>query len=384
MTRQILLAWRLLTHQRARLIVAICGVMFANILMFMQFGFQDALFDSATMLQQKLRCDLAVLNPQSTSVYFTQGFSRRLLYRLQAHPDVDAVFPVCIAGGQWKNPWTGKPRNIFILGVDVYDATLDLPGLREDLANLRLPDSCFFDELSRPEFGPVIEHFKAGEIVEAEVNRRRLRVTGQVRLGVSFAADGNLVMSQANFQRLFPDRKGGWIDLGLIRLKEGRDATSVMSELRSLTGDELRLMTLREFKAFEKSYWEDATAIGYIFSQGVFMGFLVGFVIVTQILYMDVTTHLGQYATLKAMGFTDLWLVGVVLWQGLILSLIGYLPGALAAMGLYELTGRATNLPMALKMERAVLVFVLTLVMCSLAGIIAMRKLQRADPADVF
>lgn len=384
MRRQLVLAWRQLTFQKGRFVVALCGVCFANVLMFMQFGFQDALFESATIVQTRLRCDVVVLNPNTTSLYMTQGFSRRLLYRLLSHPDIEAVYPLYVGGGPWKNPWTAKPRIIFILGIDLQEPTLDLPGLRDNLDHLRAMDTCLFDDLSRPEFGPVVEHLAAGDAVEVEVNRRRLRVTGTFRLGASFAADGNLLVSHPNFLRLFPERKAGAIDVGLLRIREGADADRVAEDVREMTGGELRVMTTPEFQRFEKTYWEDFTAIGFIFTQGVLMGFLVGFVIVTQILYMDVSSHLPQYATLKAMGFTDGYLVGIVFYEALLLSAIGYLPGILFSAGLYQVTARATNLPMMLYPLRSLEVFGLTLVMCTLAGLLAMRKLRRADPAEVF
>jgi len=382
--RQLLLAWRQLTFQKMRFVVALCGVLFANLLMFMQFGFQDALFDSATAMQRHLQADLVLLNPQTTSIYFPQVFSRRLLLRLLAHPNVESVHPLYLGSAPWKNPWTGQPRMIFVLGIDVYQPTLALPGLAENLAALRQTDAGLFDALSRREFGPVGEHLRAGESVEVEVNRRRLRMVGEVRLGPSFAADGNLILGQSNFLRLFPERKAGSVDVGLVRLKAGSDPEQIAAQVQQLVGKELRVLSGRQFVQFERAYWEGATAIGFIFTQGVLMGFLVGFVIVTQILYMDVTTHLPQYATLKAIGFTGGYLMGVVLFEGLILSTIGYLPGIALSAAFYQWTAEATNLPMVLQPGRAVQIFALTLCMCSLAGLLAMRKLASADPADVF
>lgn len=382
--RMLLLAWRQLTYQPGRLLVAVLGVLFANVLMFMQFGFQDALFVSASLIQRRLQCDMAVISPVTTSVYMSNGFSRRLLYRLRAHPEVEAVFPVCVGGGPWKNPWTGRPRTIFILGVDLQEATLALPGLADSLDELRHVDTALFDAASRPEFGPVAKKLAAGEIVEAEVNRRRLRIRGTVELGASFAADGNLIVSQANFLRLFPERKAGVIDVGLIRLKPGADRPAVERDLRVMVGNDLRLFTAEDYIRYERDYWADATAIGTIFTTGVFMGFLVGFVIVYQILHSDVTAHLPQYATLKAMGYSDASLTSAVMFEALIISMLGYGPGVLLSLGLYQVTATAANLAMVLTWERALQVFVITVVMCGLSGLLALRQLQRADPADVF
>jgi putative ABC transport system permease protein len=307
-----------------------------------------------------------------------------LLYRLRAHPDVEAVFPVCVGGGPWKNPWTGRPRTIFILGVDLQEATLDLPGMAKSLDELRHVDTALFDAASRPEFGPVAEKLAAGEVVEAEVNRRRLRIRGTVKLGASFAADGNLILSQANFLRLFPERKAGVIDVGLIRLKPGADRVAVERDIRAMVGRDLRVFNADDYIRYERDYWADATAIGTIFTQGVFMGFLVGFVIVYQILHSDVTAHLPQYATLKAMGYSDSSLTSAVMFEALIISVLGYGPGVLLSLALYQLTASAANLAMAMSVERAMQVFVITLLMCGMSGLLALRQLRRADPADVF
>src|SRR6185436_14690873 len=101
---------------------------------------------------------------------------------------------------------------------------------------------------------------------------------------------------------------------------------------------------------------------------GLLIGFVVGSVIVYQILYTDVIDHLKEYATLKAIGYSDRFLFGVVLQQAVILSVLGFFPGCLAAGGIFFLTRRITLLPAYLTMDRATLVFLLTLLMCSIAG----------------
>ena len=114
------------------------------------------------------------------------------------------------------------------------------------------------------------------------------------------------------------------------------------------------------------------------------MGFIVGVVIVYQILYSDVSDHLPEYATLKAMGYGDLYFVGILIQEALLLAILGFFPGAVLATGLYALAQGATMLPIAMTVERATNVFILTVIMCVGSGVIAMRKLQSADPADIF
>jgi putative ABC transport system permease protein len=121
-----------------------------------------------------------------------------------------------------------------------------------------------------------------------------------------------------------------------------------------------------------------------IFGFGTIVGFLVGTVIVYQILYSDVSDHLPEYATLKAMGYSDRYLMGVVLQEALILAILGFIPGFAVSLGLYGLIAQATLLPVVMSLNRATLVLSLTLTMCVASGAIALRKLQAADPADIF
>jgi putative ABC transport system permease protein len=114
------------------------------------------------------------------------------------------------------------------------------------------------------------------------------------------------------------------------------------------------------------------------------MGMIVGAVIVYQILYTDVTDHLSEYATLKAMGHGDRFLFSIVLNEALILSVLGFLPGFAIAQALYVATHRSTHLPIAMTVERVAFVLSMTMGMCILSGALAMRKLKSADPAEIF
>ena len=230
----------------------------------------------------------------------------------------------------------------------------------------------------------VLKKLKAGEPVEAEVNARRIKVVGTTTIGASFQVEGNLVTSDANFIRLFPERSPGAIDVGVVRLRPGADTRHVQADLQRIYGSDLLVLTIDEFTARETDYLLRTRPIGFIFSVGIVVAFFVGFAIVYQVLFSDVNNHLPQYATLKAIGYADSYLRMIVLQEGIILSLLGYFPGAVLASGLYALTAKAQGLPMQMTITRAVLIFTLTIVMCSFSGLLAMRKLRQADPADVF
>jgi putative ABC transport system permease protein len=382
--RRIPLAWLLLTRQPARLAVALAGISFAGILMFMQFGFRDGLFDASVTVHKLLDADLVLLSPRSSSSVSMAGFPRRRLVQTLADPDVAGITPVHWNLVLWRNPKDLSTRSILALGFEPGDPLLTVPGLAAKARVLNQRGRVLFDELSRPEFGPVAEWFRAGRTVESEIGGKRVRVGGLVGLGVSFGADGNILTSSETYLQLLPNTPPGSIEVGLIRLRPGADPALVMKRLKDSLPKDVNVFTKQGFMDFEKDYWRNSTAIGFIFTLGAAMGFIVGCVIVYQILYSDVSDHLPEYATLMAMGYRLSTLLGVVAREGLLLALLGYLPAYAAGQGLYALVRSATRLPVYMDTPRAVLVFSLILVMCMGSAGMAMRRLGDADPAEIF
>jgi putative ABC transport system permease protein len=151
-----------------------------------------------------------------------------------------------------------------------------------------------------------------------------------------------------------------------------------------LAGPEAKVMTRDELVAGEIAFIRENAPIDFIFGMGAAVGFFVGFVVVYQILYTEVTNHLPQYATLKAMGFSDTYLLRVVFCQAMLLSGLGYIPGFILAIVLYRVATNAIQMQFEMTTARAVLVFGLTVLMCCLSALMAMRRIRTADPAEVF
>lgn len=384
MTQKIPLSWLQLTREKTRLAVALAGIAFADILMFMQLGFRDALYYSNVRFHNSLQGDIVLINSQSSAVLAMRSFSQRRLYKALELPAVQSVHPIYLDFTIWKNPVTGRPRSILIYGMNPETNIVNLPGVQENLDKLKLPDVVLFDRSSRVEYGPIAANYDQGKTVTAEVRRRRMKVEGLFTLGASFGADGNLITSDVNFLRIFNNRQPGLIDIGLIRLKPGADANVVAQELRKYLPNEVNVLTKQEFIDFERNYWANSTAIGFIFTLGTVMGFIVGTVIVYQILYTEVADHLAEYATLKAIGYTQNYLLTVILQEALLLAVLGYFPGIVFALFMYKSARDATLLPVFMSFDRAVMVLFLTIMMCIISGAIAVRKLRSADPADIF
>jgi putative ABC transport system permease protein len=384
-TLAIPVAWLQLEQERARTLVAIAGVMVAVVLIFMQLGFRDALFDSAVRLHSAFRYDLAMVNPKTDYLVRPESFSRRRLYQALGFPGVEAVSPVYLSLALWRDPQRRQESAaIFVVGFDPTDPVLELAGVRANLDRLRLPDVALFDAHSRPEFGPIPELVRARGSVATEVGNRNVSVVGLYELGTSFGIDGSLVTSDLNFRRLFPGREAGSIDLGLIRLAPGADPEAVREQIVAAIPQDVEVLTREGFIAREVAYWNDATPIGYVFAFGSAVGLLVGSIIVYQILFSDVSDHLREYATLKAMGYRDRYLFGIVLQEALLLATLGFAPGFGLAALLYRVAGEATKLPMQMEVGRSLLVLGLTVAMCCAAGSAALRKVRSADPAEVF
>ena len=382
--RRIPLAWLLLTRQPVRLAVALAGIAFAGILMFMQLGFRDGLFDASVTIHRLFDTDLVLISPRSSSSVSMAGFPRRRLVQAMADPDVEGVTPVHWNLLLWRNPYTKATRSILTLGFEPADPLFTDPSLAPKAKLLQDRGRVLFDELSRPEFGPVAEWFRSGRTVESEINGKKVRVAGLVGLGTSFGADGNLLTSQETYLQLLPNTPPGSIEVGLIRLRAGADADAVVERLKRDLPDDVSVLTKAGFIAFEQNYWKSSTSIGFIFTLGAAMGFVVGCVIVYQILYSDVSDHLPEYATLMAMGYRLPTLLGVVAREGMLLAVFGYLPAYAAGQGLYLLVRNATQLPVSMNLTRALTVFIMILVMCMGSATLAMRRLGDADPAEIF
>jgi putative ABC transport system permease protein len=384
------LAWLQLKHEKMRLWVAIAGISFAVILMFMQLGFQAALFDSSVQIQKSFKGDIFLLSPRSTALIAMKSFSERRLYQALNFSEVEYIAPIYLGFAQWKNP--DKPtywRNIHIIGFDIRYPIFNLSNFEANYQKLQQPDVVLFDSASRPEFGNIVNDFKTQGSVKTEIDNlssgsRRTQVVGLFQLGTSFGIDGNLITSQLNFLRIFSQRQKGLIEVGLIKLRSGINPNQFKQKLQIALPTDVIILTKQEWINFEKNYWMTSTAIGFIFTLGVGMGLIVGIVVVYQILYTDVTQHLREYATLKAIGYQHYYFLFLVFQEAIILAILGYIPGFLIASGLYYLAKQATLLPIMMTSERIYLVFSLTLFMCFLAGAIAINKLKDADPADIF
>ncbi|MBE9178961.1 FtsX-like permease family protein [Oculatella sp. LEGE 06141] len=380
------LAWLNLTHDRRRLATSLGGVAFAVLLMFMFNGFKNALYDSQVQLLQLLNADIIITNTQKYNMFVPEAFARRRLYQARAFAGITAAYPLYINNANWKNPETKATRPVRVLAFNPQDPVLLLPDIQAQLDKLREPNTVLIDLKSRPELGSITPG------VVTELGERQVRVAGNYSLGTDFASgNGNLVMSDQNYLRFFSNldpelesRNLGMVDIGLVEVEEGADPDRLARTLSQRLPKDVKVLTKDAFVQQELSYWQDNTNIGFVFTLLTGMAFIVGIILVYQILYTDVADHWAEYATLKAMGYKNIFLLGVVLQEAVILSVLGFIPGFCISVLLYNATANATGLLMQMTVSRALSTLLATFIMCLFSGAIAVRKVQATDPAEVF
>ncbi len=378
------LGWLQLSHSPSRLLVALSGIAFADILLFMQLGFQASLYESNTQIRRALVTDIVLVSPKAKNTQNLSTFARRRLYQAMDIPGVASVQPLYSNNLMWKNPQTRREATIQVIGFSPDHPPFRLPEVNRQLNRVKLPDVVLFDRGSRGDYKETIAKVDSGQPVTTEAEGRTIRIGGLFTLGASFGTDGILMTSDQNFLLLFPKRDVGSISLGLIDVKPGHNPIQIAHALKTHLPNDVNVMTLAEFIEDEQAYWRKESPIGFIFTMGAAMAFVVGVVIVYQVLSTDVNAHLKEYATFKAMGYRHSYLLGIVFEEAIILAVLGFIPGLVLPLGLYSMAAKATALPIYMTLSRASLVLILTLLMCLLSGAIATRKLQSADPADMF
>lgn len=386
MFSRIPVAWLQLTHSKSRLIITVVGVTFAVLLMFIQLGLRDGMFEDSITIHKTLQADLVLLSSETDSFWkiYARPLPRSILYNLLSVRGVESISPFYSARGNFKNPKTFVKKTIVVCAFKPDKPAFNLPEINQQLEIIKKPDTFLFDRLSRSEYGSIASDVEKQETITTELSDHQIKVSGVFSIGGGvFSADGLLITSDINYSRIFnePLEK---VHLGLIKIDENIDSKVIIKRITEKLPSELKVITMQEFMEIEKSYWAKATPIGFIFNILAFISFIFGGIIVYQIIYTQIADYLDVYATLKAIGYATTYLISIVFQEAVIMSIIGYIPGFALCMYFYGFVQDATRLPMFMTFNRALIVLLLTNFMCSVAGILAMNKIRSADPADLF
>lgn len=366
-----------------RLLIAIAGIAMSSLGILGQMGFEDSLFRSATRLFQEFDADIAVISPQYQFMVLPAQFSERRLYQALSVPGVRSFSAVQLGIAPFKNPVTRINRNVYVVGVSRDGPVFANADWERKARSLRDPDTILFDARSRPEFGPIAALFDAGPLY-TEIANQRVRIVDLFEMGASFSADGTAITTQEGFARLFPARRPGLVDIGLIQLAPKTDVDRVLEHLRTVLPDDVMAMTHEQLNAREQQYWRSTTPAGFIFKTVLILSVLVGCVSAYQILYSDVSENLRQYATLKALGYADSFFYKLTFEKAWLLSSLGYPLGFVLAAAIYIFATQLTLVPLVMTVQRALGVYLIILATCVLAGWLALSRLRRSDLSELF
>lgn len=372
------LAWRILTYDKRRTALALIGIFMAILLVFVELGFFYAVPRGGLLLYDNMRFDLLLASNEYEYQAQPGSFPLSQLDRIRAAPQVQAATPVYFGFGKWESGEGGLWPDVFVISFDPASHVFVPDSINTQTNVLDRADTILVDSQTRPMFGPL----NPDRVVN--ISGHNVTIGGQYVLGTGFMGLGVVMASTTNFARLFPLRGSGIVNLGAIQLKAGIDPDRAASDLRKVIGAGVQIFTHRELDTHETAYWTTRTSVGIIFGSGLLISFVVGIMIVYQIVSTQVSRQLTQFATLKAIGYPDRSLAGTVSAMSLLIVIAGFIPALAAALGLYWLIRQKTLLPVTMSEMRLLAVFAAALGMALISALLSIGGLRRAAPADVF
>jgi len=373
-----LVAWKMLAHEKARNTLAVGGIFIAVLMIFLQLGFYDCVPKAGMLTYNGLRFDILLTSSSYVSQVQSYDFPRARLYQALSLPEVESASPFYQGEASWLSEPGGARRDLFVMGFRLADRSMIVDDIVRQLDVLALPDTLLVDTQTLPIYGPRTP----GRTVE--LRERTMHIGGQYTLGTGFVGTGAVVVSDVNFIRIFPRRSLAAVNLGLVNLKAGSNPDQVAARLRALLPADTKVFTRSEMKAHEIAYWQTKAPTGIIFGFGVIISIIAGTIILYGTLATQVTRQLPQYATLKAMGYTDGALRHIVVALALITAGIAYIPALGGTLMIYDRLRIIARLPIDMTAARVAGVLAITLAMAAGSALLAVGKAIRTDPADLF
>lgn len=382
------IGWLQLTHNPARFAAALAGVAFADILIFMQLGFLGALTESTQLPYRPLTADIIISASDAHTLSDGSNIPRQRLYQALSVPGVASATPVYIGKYDWQ-AGLDTTINFQIFGIDpskrIFAPTPKMQQVDANRARLTLLDTVLIDRKTRNLSPAILAKLETDPSYTFEINGRTLTPIGSFEMGGGFEADGYLIVSDQTFLQLFPHRTAGAPTHIFLKVDKNADPAQVASAIRlAVPAKDIIVRTTQDAAAADSTYQTTEKPIGVIFGFGTIMGLLIGLIIVYQVLSTDVADHLGEYATLKAIGYKQSFFLSIIFEEATILALLGFIPGICISLLLYSAVADATGLPVFMTTARPFAVFFGTAFMCIASGAIATRRLASADPADLF
>jgi putative ABC transport system permease protein len=369
------LAWKNLFHDTTRLMVTLVGIVFALVLIVVQFGLFLGFLDTSANVVEKSGADLWVSAPGIPHVNGGSPLKESKRWQALSVKGVERADPYALFFVNWKLA-SGATEAVQIAGFDL-EGKMGGPWnlTAGSIEDLRGEDTVIVDELYSKKLG--VTHL--GQTVE--INGRRARVAGFTKGIRSFTTSPYVFTSFKNAQNYVPLAEDETIFL-LVRTSRGADAGRVQEALAAKLASE-EVMTNEAMWKKTRNYWVFSTGAGVTTLMGAVLGLIVGVVVVAQTIYAATVDHIREFGTLKAMGAANSKIYQVILTQAGMSGLMGYTLAILIGWFVSR-QSEGGNAPIALPPEVAAGLLALALMMCMGASIISIRKATTIDPAMVF
>lgn len=370
-----LLAWRNLSHDRARFVVTLVGVLFAVLLMGVELGLLLGFARTTSGLVDHTAADLWITPAGTTNVDIAGRLDEQRRFEALAVPGVAAVDLLMMQFAFWRKP-DGGTESVSMVGFSLASGQGRPWNLVEGrLEDLQQDDAVIIDRLYAAKLGVTA----LGQTVE--INNRRARVVGFTAGIRTFTQSPYVFTTHRNAQRFTFFRPDQTTYL-LVTLARGADAASVRDALQARLG-RVDVWFAADFARAAQRYWLITTGAGSALLLAALLGLIVGIVIVGQTLYATTVDRLPEYATLRAMGAPNRYLYHVILKQAAISAVFGF-AGGMLLVGLVVVASAGSTVAVAMPPALIGVLALLTLCMCALGALISIRRVTRIDPTSVF
>ena len=370
------LASRNLFHDRIRLIATVVGIVFSIVLVTVQLGVFMSFERMITTMIDHAQADFWIVPAETRSFEDASLLSGRERLHALSIDGVTEAIPVIVGYASWRKPNGGASKSVILVGTPLTSNGMYpwdvVEGSRGDLS---MPGSVAIDrsystQLGIPQVGG-----------KAEINNQKTRVVAMTKGIRSFTTTPHVFTSLDTARAYLgvPPSKANYF---IVLVAPHASAASVRNRLAASMPD-VEVLTSEEFRHRSLLFWLFDTGAGAALLGSAILGVIVGTIIVAQTLYSSAKDHLKEFATLRAIGSSRGYILKVILGQALLSAVVGFSMAAAIDFSLVRATADAA-LPIVMTPELTLGLFVLTVAMCSIAAVSAIRVVMRNDPVLVF
>jgi len=369
------LAWRNLAHDRLRFIVTLVGIVFSVVLMTVQWGLLLGFADTAAAVVNHAKADFWIVSRGTSNVDQSVTIPERRRFKALAIPGVESVDKLIVHFAVWRRP-DGRSEPIIIVGFDLNSGAGGpwnvVAGSVEDL---RQSDTVFIDRLYARKLGIST----LGQSVE--IDGRRARVVG-LTAGIRAFTQSPYVFTSFKNALIYTGLTQDQTHYLLVRARPSADRAKIRQRLQAAL-PMTDLLSNAEFSSMTARYWLLTTGAGAALVLGAGLGVIIGAIVVAQTLYAATIERLGEFATLRAIGASNSYLNTIVLKQAWIAGVIGYVIGIGVATGVVK-AAQDSTVSLFLPWQLGAAVGVMTLMMTTIASLVAIRSIKTIDPTVAF